>query len=195
MNYQSTLDRLNHTIDDYKSMQLEVKKLKEDEKILADLYQIFAKELLLIVVQKNLPLLQDLMNSYLAQVVDYQLQMEIDKKSATNDNIELFVTVLDEKGPREVKSLSGGQKVILKIVWMMAVASLMRTKMLFLDETINNLDGDTVAKVAELLKNFVEGRGKEFMLYVVTHSHQIQEMNIWDEVIELKQEKNLTEAR
>lgn len=195
MNYQSTLDRLNHTIDDYKSTQLEVKKLKEDEKILTDLYQIFAKELLLIVVQKNLPLLQDLMNSYLAQVVDYQLQMEIDKKSATNDNIELFVTVLDEKGPREVKSLSGGQKVILKIVWMMAVASLMRTKMLFLDETINNLDGDTVAKVAELLKNFVEGRGKEFMLYVVTHSHQIQEMNIWDEVIELKQEKNLTEAR
>ena len=69
---------------------------------------------------------------------------------------------------------------------MMAVATVMRSQMLFLDETINNLDGDTIAKVAELLKNFVEGKGKEFMLYVVTHSHQIQEMNIWDEVIKLR---------
>ena len=55
--------------------------------------------------------------------------------------------------------------------------------MLFLDETINNLDNDTVAKVAKLLENFVEGRGKEFMLYVVTHSTQIQHMNIRDEPI------------
>ena len=165
---------------------MEVKRLKEDEKILADLYQIFAKELLLIVVQKNLPLLQDLMNSYLSQVVDYQLQMEIDKKSATNDNVELFVLVIDERGPREVNSLSGGQKVILKIVWMMAVASLMRTQMLFLDETINNLDADTVGRVAELLENFIEGRGKEFTLVVVTHSQQIQEMKLWDEIIKLE---------
>lgn len=183
--YDTSLDRLAQIISDYKASQLEIKQLKEDEKVLTDLYQIFARELLLIVVQKNLPLLQDLMNSYLSQVVDYQLQMEIDKKSATNDNIELFVTVIDERGPREVKSLSGGQKVILKIVWMMAVANLTRSQMLFLDETINNLDGDTVGKVAELLKNFIEGRGKDFMLTVVTHSHQIQEMSIWDEVIEI----------
>ena len=69
---------------------------------------------------------------------------------------------------------------------MMAIANLTRSKMLFLDETINNLDGDTVGKVAELLKNFIEGRGKDFMLYIVTHSAQIQEMSIWDEVIEIK---------
>ena len=84
-----------------------------------------------------------------------------------------------------MRSLSGGQKVILKIVWMMAVATVMRSQMLFLDETINNLDSDTIIKVAELLKNFIDGKGREFMLYVVTHSHQIQEMSIWDEVIEL----------
>lgn len=95
--YQKTIDQLTQLIQDYKSSQLEVQQLKEDEKILSDLYQVFAKELLLVVVQKNLPLLQDLMNSYLSQVVDYQLQMDIDKKSARNDNIELFVTILDEK--------------------------------------------------------------------------------------------------
>jgi len=41
---------------------------------------------------------------------------------------------------------------------MMAIAYITRSQMLFLDETINNLDNDTVAKVAELLKNFVEGK-------------------------------------
>ena len=186
LDYRTTIDRLSQIISDFKTSQLELKKLKEDEKIVSDLYQIFSRELLLIVVQRNLPQLQDLMNSYLAQVVDYQLQMDIDKKSANSESIDLFVTITDDKWPREVKSLSGWQKVILKLVWMMAVATVMRSKMLFLDETINNLDGDTIAKVAELLKNFVEGKGKAFMLYVVTHSHQIQEMNIWDEVIELR---------
>lgn len=61
------------------------------------MYQIFSRELLLIVVQRNLPQLQDLMNSYLAQVVDYQLQMDIDKKSVNSESIDLFVTITDEK--------------------------------------------------------------------------------------------------
>ena len=92
-----TIDRLSQIISDFKTSQLELKKLKEDEKIVSDLYQIFSRELLLIVVQRNLPQLQDLMNSYLAQVVDYQLQMDIDKKSANNDSIDLFVTITDDK--------------------------------------------------------------------------------------------------
>jgi hypothetical protein len=37
------------------------------------------------------------MNSYLAQVVDYQLQMDIDKKSANSESIDLFVTITDDK--------------------------------------------------------------------------------------------------
>jgi ABC-type lipoprotein export system ATPase subunit len=55
--------------------------------------------------------------------------------------------------------------------------------MLFMDETINNLDQDTVGKVAEMLGNFVKQRNVK--LYTVTHSQQIQEMDIWDDVVEL----------
>lgn|GEM_PF-5178474 len=95
--YGNHITALRQIISDFKTNQREVQQLQEQEKIVSDLYQIFAKELLLIVVQKNLPVLQDAMNSYLSQVVDYQLQMEIDKKSANSDNIDLLVTIIDQR--------------------------------------------------------------------------------------------------
>lgn len=183
--YEQVVDRLSLLLWEFKDNQLLIKQLKEKEKILSDLYLVFSKELLLIVVQSNLPQIQDLMNMYLSQVVDYQLVMEIDKKSTSTESLELFVTVQDRYGTREVSALSWGQKVILKLVWMMAISVITNSQMLFLDETINNLDGDTVAKVAELLKNFIKGKGEQFQFYVVTHSHQIQDMDIWNGVIEI----------
>lgn len=183
--YEQIVDRLQMILTEYKDNQLLVKQLKEQEKMLSDLYLVFSKELLLIVVQSNLPQIQDLMNMYLSQVVDYQLVMEIDKKSTSTESLELFVTVQDRYGTREVSALSGGQKVILKLVWMMAISVITNSQMLFLDETINNLDGDTVGRVADLLKNFIKGKGEQFQFYVVTHSHQIQDMDIWDGVIEI----------
>ena len=84
-------------VSDYKNNLLLIKKLKAKEKMLGELYTIFSKELLLLVIQSNLPKIQDLMNAYLAQVVDYQLNMDIDKKSATTDTLELFVKILTPK--------------------------------------------------------------------------------------------------
>ncbi len=183
--FEQLVDRLTVLLQEFKENQLLIKQLKEKEKILSDLYLVFSKELLLIVVQSNLPQIQDLMNMYLSQVVDYQLVMEVDKKSTSTESLELFVTIKDRLGTREVWSLSWWQKVILKLVWMMAISVITRSQMLFLDETINNLDGDTVARVADLLTNFIKGKGDQFQFYVVTHSHQIQDMGIWDGVIEI----------
>jgi DNA repair exonuclease SbcCD ATPase subunit len=67
--------------------------------------------------------------------------MQIDENG---DKLGLNVKVIDSKGEREVKSLSGGQRTVLKLVWMLAVSSYLHTPLLFLDETINNLDVDTV---------------------------------------------------
>jgi len=55
--------------------------------------------------------------------------------------------------------------------------------MLFLDETINNLDQDTVGRVADMLEDFVQKHEVKF--YTVTHSQQIQNMSIWDKVLEI----------
>lgn len=150
------VEQLEQVLHEYKENLLVVKQLKQKERMLSDLYTVFSKELLLLVIQSNLPKIQDLMNAYLAQTVDYQLTMDIDKKSATTDTLELFVKILDQHGERQVESLSGGQKVILKLVWMIAISFVTNAPMLFLDETINNLDGDTVAKVADMITNFIK---------------------------------------
>lgn len=142
----------------YKDNALIIQQTKEKEKKLANLYTIFSKELLLLVVQNNLPKIEDLMNAYLSQVVDYELRMSVDKRSLTSENLELQVIAVDEYGEREVKSLSGGQKVILKLVWMIAVSFVVDAPLLFLDETINNLDEETVSKVATILTSFVESK-------------------------------------
>jgi predicted ABC-type transport system involved in lysophospholipase L1 biosynthesis ATPase subunit len=68
----------------------------------------------------------------------------------------------------------------------MAISVVTSSQMLFLDETVNNLDADTVAKVADLLMNFIKGKGDKFQFYVVTHSHQIQDMGIWDDILDIQ---------
>lgn len=172
-------------INEYKDIQVEVKLLQEEEKILSELYTIFAKELLLLVLQDSLPVLNDIINNYLTQVVDYQIKFTLEKSSS--DKLELAASIIDEKGWREIKSLSGGQMIILKLVWMLSISSYIHSPILFLDETINNLDAETVGKVADMLEDFVQSR--DMKLYTVTHSQQIQNMSIWDEVIEIENGK------
>ena len=68
---------------------------------------------------------------------------------------------------------------------MLAISSFMQTKLLFLDETINNLDGDTVGKVSDMMIDFVKKNNIKF--YTVTHNPQIQEMKIWDNILQVDQ--------
>lgn len=180
------MQQLYHDIDmlvnEFKEHQLERQKLEEQETILGNLYTIFSKELLLLVLQDHLPVLNDIVNSYLSQIVDYQISLQL-KNDA--DKLELEAKIIDQKGMRDTKSLSGGQRIILKLVRMLAISSYINSPILFLDETINNLDADTIGKVADMLEDFV--KQKEIKLYTITHSQQIQQMDIWDQTIEIDQ--------
>ena len=71
----------------------------------------------------------------------------------------------------------------MKLVRMLAISSYINSPILFLDETINNLDADTVGKVADMLEDFVKQREMKF--YTITHSQQIQQMDIRDNIIDL----------
>lgn len=68
-------------VDEFKQHQLETQQLKEQETILGNLYNIFSKELLLIVLQDHLPVLNDIINTYLAQIVDYQINLQLNKSN------------------------------------------------------------------------------------------------------------------
>ena len=157
-----------------------INELDEKLKKMKRLYSIFSKEILYEALRKHLPVLSEIINNYLAQCVDYSIEMQIIDKAG---KLELDAKIMDWKWNREVKSLSGWQRTILKLVWMLAVSSYLRTPLLFLDETINNLDVDTVWKVSEMINNFVKQRTMKF--YTVTHNKEIQDMQIWDDVIEV----------
>ena len=167
-------------VNEFKEHQLERQKLEEQETILGNLYNIFSKELLLLVLQDHLPVLNDIVNNYLSQIVDYQISLQL-KNNA--DKVELEAKIIDSKWERDTKSLSWGQRIILKLIWMLAISSYINSPILFLDETINNLDADTVGKVADMLEDFVKQREMKF--YTITHSQQIQQMDIRNQVIEI----------
>ena len=150
-------------------------------KLLKSLYDIFSKELLLVVLEDFLPTLESVINTYLGGIVEYEVLLHLPLTEA--EKMELNIFVSDEKGKRPVKSLSGGQKSVLKLAWILSVASMMHSPFLFLDETMTSMDAETIQKVAEVLKWFVER--KQTKLYVVTHSPAIQDMTIRDSVIEI----------
>ncbi len=66
---------------------------------------------------------------------------------------------------------------------MLAISSYIKSPIIFLDETINNLDGETVGKVADILEDFV--KQKSIKLYTITHNQQIQDMDIWDDTLDI----------
>lgn len=68
-------------VNEFKQHQLETQQLKEQETILGNLYNIFSKELLLIVIQDHLPVLNDIINNYLSQIVDYQINLHLNKNN------------------------------------------------------------------------------------------------------------------
>ena len=176
-----TISQIEQLVEDSVNNKNLTKQLQEDEKKLSRLYSILSKEIVLFALDDYLPLLSDVINDYLSQCVDYSIRMQIVENG---EKLELDAKILDSKWEREVKSLSGGQRNVLKLVWMLAVSSYLRTPLLFLDETINNLDADTVWKVSEMINNFVKQRTMKF--YTVTHNKEIQDMQIWDDVIEIK---------
>lgn len=153
-------------------------KIKADVDKATLLHTIFGKELTLYVLKSYIPLLNEYINAFLAKVVSFQLNISVNE-----DGDELELIIEDEFGAREVKSLSGGQKTVLRLCWILATSVVFRNSFLLLDETINNLDEAIISNVAELLTDYVKKHNISF--YTVTHSAQIQNMSIWDDTIEI----------
>ena len=178
--YISTIQLLKLLIEDYNKMQVNLKNLVEEEKKLKVLYWILNKDLLLFVLGEYLPVLTEIINSYLSSVTDYQITIQLNE---SKEKLELETKIIDDRWERDVKSLSWWQRTLLKLVWMLAISSYLKTEMLFLDETVNNLDVDTVWKVAQMLDDFVKQRQMKF--YTITHNSEIQWMKIRNSVLEV----------
>ena len=72
---------------------------------------------------------------------------------------------------------------------MMAISACMQTSMICMDETINNLDTETVSLVSRLFAVYIEdmnNRNSTKKMYVITHSEQVQQMQMRDGTIVVK---------
>lgn len=110
---------LEQLVDERTLAQTTYKKLEQQDVMLKQLVDIFSKELLYVVLDDFLPQLETLINAFLAQMVPYTIHFYLPQ--ASDEKMELAIEVHDEKGKRPVKSLSGGQKSILKFARIMAV--------------------------------------------------------------------------
>jgi hypothetical protein len=97
--------RIKELAQQSSSKQQQVKQLQIDESRIKNLYHIFSKELMYVVLEDTLPVLFDIINAYLAQIVDYSINFALIKTAS--DKLELEVTVHDSKGERLISSLSG----------------------------------------------------------------------------------------
>ncbi|NCO97714.1 hypothetical protein GW864_00825 [bacterium] len=86
---------IDSLVHEFKDVQIQVKQLQQEEEVVNNLYNIFSKELLLLVLQDHLPVLSDIINSYLAQVVEYQISFSLHK--STTDKLELLAQIFDDK--------------------------------------------------------------------------------------------------
>lgn len=87
--------RIKELVTESASKQQKIKQLKVDETRIKNLYHIFSKELMYVVLEDTLPVLFDIINAYLAQVVEYTIHFELVKSAS--DKLELEVKVIDEK--------------------------------------------------------------------------------------------------
>ncbi len=176
---QQTLNLYNNILSDYAQNKIEVEKIKRRHKILKDLSNIFWKELVIYVFSDYLKSLEELVNYFISDIVNFTLHIQLDEKW---ENLDIFVE--DNLWKRPVSSLSWGQKTALRIWWILAISKLQNNQMLFLDETINNFDQDSVWLLANKIKEFVKSQNMKF--YMITHSEILQQADIWDEIIDLK---------
>lgn len=86
------ISQIEQLVEDSVSNQNLMKKLQEDEKKLSRLYSILSKEIVLFALDDYLPILSDIINDYLAQCVDYSIQMHIVEN---NEKLELEAKILD----------------------------------------------------------------------------------------------------
>lgn len=175
------LNQIIELIETYREKHQKIQSYKDELKRNKELTTIFSKELMVVALQDFLPSLESVINTFLDEVVDYQIKFLTPE--SIDDSLELDIEIHDHHGVRQVKSLSGGQRATLKIAWILAVSSLFNGQFLFLDETITSLDAEAVARIWRLLESYMKKRDTKLLL--VTHASQIQEMEMWERVVSL----------
>lgn len=104
-------------------------------------------------VDYMIPRLEDKINEVLAQMSDFRVQLDTQKKSQAETTMEgLFITIRNDRGETfDFASYSGGEKLKITVAISEALASLQKIGFRILDELFVGLDEDSTESFANVL--------------------------------------------
>lgn len=122
--------------------------------------------------------LEEITNDYLVQLSDGRFQLSFQVSSSD----KLNVVITDNGTDIEITALSGGELARVNIATLLGIRKLMqaisnnRSNLLFLDETIDNLDVDGKDKLVEVLLN------EEYLnTFIISHGYKhplLEQLNV-----------------
>jgi DNA repair exonuclease SbcCD ATPase subunit len=104
-NFLKFYENIEGILADFLEKKQSIKQVEERLEKIKNLYNILNSELVVYSFQNFLPILTEHINVLLSSIVDFSLTMKPDPKP--NGDLELKILFNDEKGERDVSSLSG----------------------------------------------------------------------------------------
>lgn len=121
-----------------------------------------------------IPQLEEKINEILAQMSDFRIRLDTQKKSAKESTIEgLFITIQNDQGQVfDFNSYSGGEKLKITVAISEALASLQKVDFRLVDELFIGLDESSAESFAHVLAQ-IQGRFSQMLC--ISHIPLIKE--------------------
>ena len=132
------------------------------------------------IIRKKLPIINGKINSILAEVVDFKIELEI---LTNGDIIETFFFSDDKSDALPLASASGSQKFIASIVITEALrfmSRLTKPSIRIIDEGFGTLDDELTIGIVNIL-NYLSNKHKNVL--IITHRNEIKDFA--DNIIEV----------
>jgi DNA repair exonuclease SbcCD ATPase subunit len=151
----SIVEQLSEFSKELISLQSSLANLSEQFSNLEILKKVFSTNgLIAYKIESSVKELQNLTNEYLAELSDGRFQLSFE---VTNDKLNVIIS--DNGNSIDITALSAGELARVNTATLLAIRKLMnhlskaRINLLFLDETIDNLDSNGKEKLVEVLLN------------------------------------------
>jgi len=178
-----------NSIENIESSIKTKEELVKKVKLLESILDAFSKNgIPAMLLNSQLPIINKLINDYLADVVDFKLKFQTEVGVNT---LDIFIE--DEKSTRIIELASGMEKMISSLVIraaLMQLTPLPKLDSLIIDEGFDALDQNNLGNVVKLLYKLKE---KFKTIYVITHIQSLKEY--MDQIIEISQNAETKQSK
>lgn len=162
---QEEIQKIQDTI----SAKMTALKMQQTRLIALNTLTSITKEAEILAMDKTIETINNHARDYLDRMFDDPITVRLEGMKEMKDGktkIQMN-TVIDYKGHRydSIDELSGGEKQRCELAFLLAINDMLGSKMLMLDECLNNLDSNVNTEVLTYLRELSDGK----MMLVVSH--------------------------